>query len=289
MSDICFIAAGDETWASSRMRAYWPARALGGEVTTWKEVHATQTVPEADAYVFHNIAVPELVDLLLEQGKQVWWDVCDPSWWTQPAASKVIADMVTGIVASSHELANDCTEWSGRKVHTIPDCLIPEHFPLMREHSDVSPVRLIWFGISPNRIALHAAAMNLMRLKANGYDIELTIFDNQPDLPMAALEGVYPITYLRWALEDENAVLASHDIALLPPYPGPWGKVKSNNKKLTAAMCGLPTSPGECYRGLAGLVASYETRRDVAAIDRREAMSFTIDRAAREWQKLTEL
>lgn len=286
---MCFVVAGDETWASSRMRGYWPAEALGAWVVTWKDVHATQELPEADAYVFQKTGAPELIDHLIGLGKQVWWDVCDPSWWFQPGPSQEIAERVTGIVASSHNLANDCAEWSGRKVYTIPDCLKPDHFPRQRVHVDASPVRLIWFGLSPNRIALHAAAANLERLRANGYAIELTICDNEPDKPMRALETACPVYYRRWSLAEENETLTAHDIALLPPYPGPWGQVKSNNKKLTAAMCGLPVATGECYDGLRGLVARADTRRDAAASGRGEALGFTIDRAAREWRKLVDL
>lgn len=289
MRSMCFVVAGDVTWASSRMRGYWPAEALGAEVVTWKQVHETQELPDVDVYVFQKAAAPPLIDHLLEMGKAVWWDVCDPAWWFQPGPSAEIAKRVTGIVASSHNLANDCAEWAGRKVHTIPDCLKPDHFPLQRVHAETTPVRLIWFGLSPNRVALHAAAANLERLRANGHAVELTICDNEPDVPMAALEKACPVYYRRWSLAEENATLAAHDIALLPPYPGPWGKVKSNNKSLTAAMCGLPVTTGECYDGLAGLVASADVRRDTAAIGRREAMNFTIDRAAAEWRKVAGL
>lgn len=286
MSNVCFVTVGNEEFASSRMRGYWIARQIGAAVVSWDEMEKGEALPDSDIYIFQKRVIPELIGYLHSLGKQVWWDVCDPLWWFQPDLSKEIAGMVDGIVASNHGLANDCAEWSGRKVHSIPDCLDMAHFTVQREHTETTPVRLIWYGIAANRMALHAAAVNLARLVQNGYKIELTIFDDVPGRPADEVEGMCRVYYKPWRLADENETLAAHDIALLPPYPGPWGQVKSNNKRLTAHACGLPVTTGECYGGLAGLVADASIRRDQAAIGKELLANFTIDRAAGDWQRL---
>jgi hypothetical protein len=97
-----------------------------------------------------------------------------------------------------------------------------------------------------NRMAIWGAVPNLERLVASGYPIELTVCDDRPDVEWQITQA-FPMYNVRWSLEKENQILSNHDIALLPPYPGPWGQVKSNNKKLTAYACGLPAVSGFDY------------------------------------------
>ena len=55
------------------------------------------------------------------------------------------------------------------------------------------------------------------------------------------------IKHVPWLLDKEVEVIASHDLAFLPSYPGMWGRLKSDNKKVHAGLCGLhvydPVSP----------------------------------------------
>lgn len=285
MHSICFIAGGDMTWASSRMRCYWPAMFLEqAAVVTWRDIQAGG-LPDAQAYVFQKLVDMPLVRSL--SGK-AWrfWDVCDPVWWFNPAESREIATEMDGFVASSAALAEDFTRWCGFKAHVIPDRILPEHFDRQREHEDVRPVRLIWFGSVQNRIALHAAAANLARLRANGHEVTLTIYDNGPNISMPEMEEMVPVYYSQWALEREAETLAGHDIALLPPYPGPWGVVKSNNRTLTAFACGLPVSSGLEYERLRNLVCDEQTRREWARAGLQVAEQWHVRQSAAEWQAL---
>lgn len=170
-----------------------------------------------------------------------YWDVCDPAWWWQPQECHEIASRMTGIVASSPALRRDFATWLGMsdKSYVIPDALKPSHFHSQRQHEAASPVRLIWFGIAANRIALLSVMANLERLTADGYEIELTIMDDRPDVPLNYSQA-FPVHHVQWQLDKEVEILAAHDIAVLPPYPGAWGRVKSDNKAQTAAACGLP-------------------------------------------------
>jgi hypothetical protein len=201
-----------------------------------------------DAIIWQKYVDLEIAQVLKAQGKRQYWDVCDPMWWWDPKESDAICALVDGVVTSNNNLEIDLERCLDDEVrtYTIPDRLEVEHFPLKREHSDLSPVRLIWYGIASNRVSLYAALANLERLAANGHRIELTIFDDHPEAEWCVTDA-FAIYHTRWSLEKENAVIASHDIALLPPYPGPWGKVKSNNKTLTAWACGLPVWDGLDY------------------------------------------
>jgi hypothetical protein len=101
------------------------------------------------------------------------------------------------------------------------------------------------------------------------------------------LTDKFPVYYVQWSLEHENQVIASHDIAFLPPYPGPWGRVKSNNKSLTAWACGLPVSDGWDYEYLDELCANEVVRQQTTEQGRLKLeMSYQAQLSGMEWEKL---
>lgn len=290
--NICFITAGPVEWASSRMRAYWVAEALetrGHSVGTfaidiatknWGALSNWAMSDGYDVFIWQKTAPVSMIQDLPQA--RHYWDVCDPSWWWQPNECREIAKHMTGIVASSPALANDFNEWYGEdKAICIPDRLKLSHFHTQRQHSDVSPVRLIWFGVAANRVALWGARANLERLVANGHKIELTIFDDRPDVRFA-FSDAFPIYHVLWSLDKEVEVLAAHDVALLPPYPGPWGEVKSNNKDLTAWACGIPEVTGLDYQKLVKYVTKPHFRMTVQGV----AEHYSVEQSAIEWEAL---
>ncbi len=285
---VCFIAAGPIAWASSRMRAFWVAEEMpDAEVILSSDVMAGRPVPLADVYIFQKSIRCQMVEKLKYRGASAWWDVCDPSWWWEPNESLRIADLVDGVVASNEVLARDFTEHHGRECHTIPDRLKLAHFDKQRQHADVSPVRFIWYGIVPNRVSLPGALVNLERLTANGHEIELTIMDQQPERHLSYMQHKFPVTYVRWSLEREVEIISRHDIALLPPYPGPWGRVKSNNKELTAWACGLPVDDGQSYRELEEMVQSWQLRDSESRLVFKPH-AHSVDKSASDWLALLE-
>lgn len=294
--NICFVTAGPIEWASSRMRAYWVAEAIDDRIRSGqfnaRSVDVWQcskfkepnffTSPDIDAFVWQKS-----VDLDVVQkypNARHYWDVCDPSWWWQPNECREIAKYMTAVVASSQALADDFNQWYGKDLAVcIPDRLKLSHFHTQRQHRDVSPVRLIWFGIAANRVALWGARANLERLVANGHKIELTIFDDRPDVRFH-FSDAFPIYHVQWSLDKEVEVLAAHDVALLPPYPGPWGKVKSNNKHLTSWACGLATTRADSYGDLEMTINDTEYRNWVSKNGVKGGVS--IDQSAIEWEAL---
>jgi hypothetical protein len=268
------------------MRCYWPAKYMDARVVTMDEWNKLcPDVPEHDVYVFQKLANAGQMRALKTLGKRVIWDVCDPSWWFQPEEARAVANEAEVIVASNAGLAEDFSAWAGKPCAVIPDRMELQHFDKQREHADETPVRLIWFGVSVNRLCLWAAYANLARLRANGHDVSLTVMDNSPKHGIGFEE--LPTSCVRWSLETEVEVLAQHDIALLPPYPGPWAGVKSNNKTLTAWACGLPVTQGVDYAELEALVVSVELRRAQGAKGRREVEQlYQAERSAKEWELL---
>ena len=287
---IVFIAGGSLQNAGSRLRCYWPAAYMpNAQVLTWVDARDGNLPDDCDALIFQKLVDVDAMRRARNRGAAVFWDVCDPSWWWNAADAREVLDTVTAVVTSNVGLAADIKAWADddTPVHVIPDRVELSHYNRQRRHADVTPVRLIWFGASQNRAALYAAHANISRLRANGYAVALTICDNAPNAPMRDLEGEYPLYYTRWELDTEVDTLSSHDIAILPPYPGPWGRVKSNNKALSAGACGLPVATGEDYRTLRELVADSSWRQGAGAIARREVEArWQSEQSADEWQAL---
>ncbi len=281
--DICFVAAGPKTWVSSRVRCYWPARYMDARVVTFASLQ-DRDLPAADTYIWQKQVDLEWVRR--KRKAQHWWDVSEPAWWFDPEGCAEILQAVTGVVASNEALAQEFAKWNGRSCHLIPDRVEMAYFNRKRTHTAVSPVRIIWFGALINRVALTAAWPNLLRLAAQSYDIELTIMDDHPEQPLRFGQAI-PIYHVHWAWKREVEILAGHDIALLPPIPGPWGSVRGSAKELSAQACRLPVTDGANYEELRRLVASPAERNRLGQIGYKEVVAHgTAGQSAAEWLSL---
>jgi hypothetical protein len=286
MDSVTFITCGPYSWASSRLRAFWPARYMENTTILEFEDARHDGIPESDIFIWQKTANLEIIREMKSRGRKVWLDVCDPSWWWQPDATRKIITLVDGVVASNSALGAEFRAWSGMDCYTIPDRLDIAVYTEMREHRDAQPVRFIWFGASQNRFSLFGAIPILDRLTANGYKVELTVMDDLPD-DSATVTKAFPIYYIKWQAETHASTMAAHDIAILPPYPGIWGKVKSNNKMLTAWACGLPVTLGENYDEAEMLVQSAQMRQQLGRSGRQEVeRNYNVKASAEEWNKL---
>lgn len=284
---VLFLTRGDRVWASSRMRSYWPA-------DLWDEADAMQFDPDGtipgnyDVYVWMKTGHLEAMTWLREHGRLNIVEVCDPNWWFEPEFTRELFNRADALVGATEAALADALAWYDRDIPHwfIPDRLNLDHFPRQRVHQDVDPVRFVWYGIAFNRPSLFAALAPLDRLAANGVHLELTIYDDQPKQHWALTEK-FAIYHGLWQLELENEVIASHDVAVLPPYPGPWGALKSNNKTLTAWACGLPVTDAADYAELERLATDTDYRAAMAF----EGYSLLLDQyqirhTVEDWQQV---
>lgn len=285
---VLFLTTGTPEWASSRYRCYWPAQYIeGAHVHRWAQ---GEDIPDDyDVYIWQKVTNLAIVDQIYNDGKLQFWDLCDPVHWWQPTEARFVADRCHGVVCSSQALTDDFSHWYGQQAVCIRDRFEFSHYVGGRtEYRHADPVRLIWYGIANNRFSLIAALANMERLDANGVNITLTICDDQPHNEWT-MTNAFQTYYTRWTLETEVKTIAAHDIAILPPYPGPWGKVKSNNKRIQAILCGIPWSDGQDYHDLYELATNAGLREDRVNDGRQRAMSgdaYNTRKSALEWEAL---
>lgn len=282
-----FITSGGIEWASARIRGYWPAAYMSADVVRFDQ-RGQVDADQYDAFIFQKVFSVRDAASIRSAGKRVYWDLCDPIHWFNPDAVREMLPQLDGVVCSSEALREDFGDWCkyAVPVHTIPDRMELSAYPLRRVHDEADPVRFIWYGIAANRIALFGALTNLERLACNGHNIALTVFDERPgDGNFGPTK--FPVYYSRWLLSQEADVISSHDVALLPPYPGPWGRVKSNNKCLTAWACGLPVTDGMNYDELVRLVSEPAYRQKWADTGRDTLEThYDVKRSAVEWEAI---
>jgi hypothetical protein len=237
-------------------------------VQTQEEYNAQPV--QADCYVIIKVTAPEFVEAAYNSEKKIILDFCDPTWWFEPVKVRLGCDYAHRITFSNKPLMDDFVDWygDGARASVIPDRLKLSHYSKQRKHYHASPVRFIWFGAGQNRQSVVGAFPYLERLTKNGVNISLTIMDDHPGENWLS-DYAFPIYYTQWGLDVENQVIADHDIAILPPYPGAWGNVKSNNKSLTAWACGLPVTTGENWEELFTRAVSSDARQATVDLNRK--------------------
>ena len=131
---VCFLTAGPFEWASSRMRAYWPAEAMDEAFAVpiqqvESDLLRTGEIPDADVYVFQKLYSGNIRAAMPPDSVAVW-DVCDPAWWFDPQGSREALDNVHAVTACTRALADDLRGFLTTRllverplVNTIGDCV----------------------------------------------------------------------------------------------------------------------------------------------------------------------
>lgn len=282
---IHFVTAGGPEWASSRMRAYWVARQISGaQVHPIADLTEIVFRPSDRAIVFQKTFHEGLAAEARKNGLAVFWDICDPLHWFAPEQVGAIIGNVDVVVACSDALANDLADQYGITPAVIGDGIDPGHFndgrpPL--EHHDGETTRIIWYGLAANRVALASVRDNLARLHQEGYRYDLTVFDDRPDVPYH-IPGWGAALGALWSLPREVSTIRDYHLVLIPPFPGRWGEMKTNNRWLTAAACGVGAVSGLEYDRLVSAVIQPQSYRQQLTYE-----DTTMARAA-EWLQLLE-
>jgi hypothetical protein len=283
-------------WASSRFRAYW----LEDAAPDLFKVYPPTVEEELTS---HKVLVFQkrqsgrdhmLARLAKEKGIKVVYDLTDPLWWFDPqqVLAEPMIDIADAVVVSSKGLFAEVSLRKDKNVFLIPDRMAPDFHPTTAEHSDHNPVVLVWFGIAQNRAALAGWIPVLPYLAYHGLQFELRIIDEKSHEPIGLggdTRQPFKTAYVPWTLESFHAQVSACDIALLPPYPGPWGALKSNNKSVTAWWCGLPVVDDWNLKRLHDLIADADLRKQEGQENREKAeKEYGIDKSVEQWREVLE-
>ena len=113
---------------------------------------------------------------------------------------------------------------------------VPTTGPMSSRHSQtLGPTRLGWVGLKENLPFLETIAAPL-RTVAQTFDIELVVLSNAP----YDLDGI-TVTNIPWSLDEQESVIASFDIGLMPlPVESEYSKGKCSYKILQYLAAGVP-------------------------------------------------
>lgn len=284
---VLFLVGGGREIASARIRAWdiadrWPGATV--------KIYGREAWAETpyDVIVVNKLCPvmsPELFAQWRAKGTRIVWDLCDPVWWWRPKSEIMrYLEQVDAVTVSSPGLKRDFEEEFQRPATVIWDRLPPKQ--TQRQHTDVERPVIVWFGYSQNRVpTLLGSLLALQRLTVEGIPYTLRIIDDGPPAWPGLTENILQhVEFVWFSHEQLHEELCRCDVALLPPYPGAWGEMKSNNKEFAAAWAGLPVSDGE-YHGLVRLLESSTVRGQEGALMRAWAQAHgDIQQSVKEWQ-----
>jgi len=293
---VQFLARWTRDIASSRIRAWHVVESWKHPAVACAKLRdALQHLPglRPDVLVLQKpkmqILDRETLLTLRTQAKRLVCDLCDPDWvLASDAYFRAFASHVDDFVVSNEGLRVGLEEDWGIKATVIEDRMPPPK--AQKQHGAVPMPTLVWYGQNGNReICLASAALSVTRLRVNRVPFRLRIIDNG-DGPQSEVRDLGLgdlIEYRAWSLPTFERDVLECDIALLPPHPGRWGTMKSNNKELTAAWLGLPAADGQDYEELRRLL----TDADYRAAQGRAARSWAeadgdIAQSVEEWKDL---
>lgn len=270
--------------SSARIRCFWVAK-------YWKESKIITSLngEEADVFILQKCfkhPIAEQVQNLKAKGKKLIWDLCDPDWWLYPNEFHAIAKCMDAIVCCNQALAEDFrAEFTEYSPWIIPDRHDPEFHATIKIHNSIDAPIFVWFGWSQNRVALYGVFDFLEKLWARGSRFKLLILDEDPYTKLDWFG--FPVMHKEWSMETFHQDLLSADIALLPPYPGLRGQLKSDNKKTTAMWAGLPVTDGSDYFRLKDLIGNVEERRRAGFEGRQICEAkYDVRQSVEEWRSV---
>lgn len=300
---ILFLPFAKIELASSRLRAWWIAERLGADCHMWDGqidllmdydvVVFQKQWDQARIEAYHKTS--KAMRILKEAGKRVIWDLCDPIWWWIPKdAFQAHASHCSNIVVSSEGLADDLRPLGYNPFLSVKRSVIEDRLPFQqgtKEHKEVEIPTLVWFGHSTNRLPnLIGQTIVWKRLmEADNIPFKMRIIDDMPEMDQtfAFLSTNGRFEYRRFHYATEHKDILDCDVALLPPYPNPWGRMKGRVKWMTAAWAGLPIVDGNDYTLLADLLKNPISRQTFGESNRFIAeRDYEIGKSIQEWKEL---
>lgn len=267
---LVWMVLGDETKASSRVRAYWLERPLAerGFSSTFLVTDSKASICRAllkslraDAVILQkqysrwHLAVARL---LRWAGKPVFFDLDDtPSWSSQPRTirrAEAMMALASGVFAGCENLAEYAASFS-HQVRLVPSCIQLDEYPYPPTRSTVSEhLTLGWIGNGatygsdfvkvmeqPLRDLASHAPFKLRIVGTLGNPVFERVFSNVPGLRLELVETI------DWGERHATCTaLDGVDIGLYPLLDNEPNKFKCGFKGLEYMALGVPVVATDC-------------------------------------------
>lgn len=290
MPKVLISPEGEIWWGSSRLRCWWVAEKWD-DAEIWRDGEPL-SLEGLEFFITQHKTVhegmPEVYKACRDRGVKVIWDLVDPlHWWM--GASSAMKDHVDFVVTSTDALAAVVRQELELPAVCIPDRHKVEAFTA-KKHEQTDCPTLMWHGVALNRCSLWHCTAELHRAYAMGLKFRVLIVDNAPKVgcqELSLLEG-FPVEYEEWSLDKfYSETLTKADIGLVPPFPGSWGRLKSNNKETCFHIAGIPTTEGDDLGQLLMLIRDGDLRKSMGKQLRKRAVRLhRTEESVEEWKRL---
>lgn len=207
---------GAKDCASDRLRAE-------GIADNHKDIELYREDTEYDAIIFHHHDLAELDGF---EGIKIM-DLCDPIWIESDAVKEFI-DRMDIIIVSTEGLKKEIK--TDKPVYVVGDG--HDTTKRIKKVHRKGNKKVVWFGYSENG---HSLSPLMKTIKENGYKLKVISNDKSPHPLNKADE------YVKWDVKTVDKEISKCDFAVLPVN----GEFKSDNKKITAMLAGIPVAQNE--------------------------------------------
>lgn len=252
---VCFLPAGSDHVASSRIRVYsvqqaLPSFGVQSRIGYWSE---------ADVMVVQKRVTDDIlaqVRSFKERSGIVIYD-CDDlgkalAYWAAPAHFRRMVEYADIVTTNTDAFRNVFySQHTARRVEFIPD--VVDYYsegPVRNSLPDENPIRVLWFG---NRSNLHLLRKYVEAFHRIPGCRLIICCDETPELELFVHRN---IEYVPWSLSSFIDLLRSCHLTFLPHDGAMADRAKSNNRMITSITWGVPAIVSRTpeYARLANLV-----------------------------------
>lgn len=211
---------GEKHCASDRIRAEWVIKA-SDKFEYYREGN------DYEAVIFHK-AVDEIERY---KGGIKLLDICDDVWKKDSTFFKKIKS-VDAIIVSTPGLKEELKKHTDKEIFIIGDGHYLEHYKTRAENKHTKQAKeVVWFGYAQNS---HCLAPFFKTIKQRKLKLKAVSQCQLPPLNNADI-------FVKWDIDTYIEEISKADFAILPVN----GKLKSNNKDITAILAGIPVAKTE--------------------------------------------
>lgn len=205
--------------ASDRIRGEWIAKNSDEMELFIKDKIYETVIFHLVSYSIHRIEAQ--IKLL---------NICDEVWNYNPDDFCQVIDPIDAIIVPTQTLKQKLSKITDKKVYVIPDGHDFEHYNSRSINTHTEKAKeAVWFGYAENSECL---TPHINYLKSCGIKLKVIAqHQNAHSLKHADV-------FVKWDINTYISEISKSDFAILPFHK----EYKSNNKEITALMCGIPVA-----------------------------------------------